>query len=74
MRQEHLAAAVAGQLELILDNCGLFRIGDRGTVKVGALAVCIALELLEPALVVEPLVGQELATIHTANRDDHLAV
>lgn len=74
MRQEYLAATVTGQLELVFNDCGLFRIGDRGAIEVGALAVCIALELLEPALVVEPLVGQELATIHATNRDDHLAV
>lgn len=70
MSQQHLLAAVAGQAEFAHDLC-LFRLGHRRTVKVGALAVGIALELLETALVVEPLIGKTLSAVHTTHRDNH---
>lgn len=44
--QEHLAAAVASQLELLLDNLSFLRLGNGCTVEVGALAVRVALEFL----------------------------
>lgn len=70
MRQQSLLTAVPSETEL-LHHLILFRVGHRGAVKVGALAVGIALELLEAALVVEPLVGQELSAIHTTHRNNH---
>jgi len=71
MSQQHLAAAVTGEAELLHHNSFL-SVGHRRTVKVGPLAVGITLELLEAALVVEPLIGQQLPAIHAAHRDDHL--
>ena len=70
MGEEHLAAAVSGEAEL-LHNLGLLGLGHRRAVKVGALAVGIALQLLEPLLVMEPLVTEELAAIHASDRNDH---
>jgi hypothetical protein len=70
MCQKHLATAITGESEFLHD-IGLLCLRDGGTVKVGALAVFVTLELLETALVVQPLVGQHLATIHTAHGDNH---
>lgn len=72
MGQQHLLATVAGQAEL-LHNLIFLCVRHAAAVKVGALAVGISLQLLETTLVVEPLVGQELAAVHTTHRDDHLA-
>ncbi len=73
MCQENLLTAVPRETEFIHD---LFLLGLRYAfpVVIGSLAVRVTLKLLESALVVEPLVGQELATVHTAHRDDHLAM
>ena len=70
MCQQGLLAAVARETEF-LHHFILF--GDRhgGSVEVGPLAVGIALELLEAALVVQPLVRQELAAVHAPDRNDH---
>ena len=70
MRQQGLLTTVAGETEL-LHHLVLFCVGHGGAVKVGALAVGITLELLEAALVVEPLVSQELSAIHTTDRNNH---
>jgi hypothetical protein len=70
MCQKHLATAITGESEFLHD-VGLLCLRDGGTIKVGALAVFVALELLEAALVVHPLVGQHLSTIHTAHGDNH---
>jgi len=70
MGQKHLAAAVSGESDL-LHNLGLLSLGNRRAVEVGALSVAVALELLEALLVVEPLVCQELAAVHTTDGNDH---
>lgn len=73
MGQQHLLTTVACETEFIH---GLFLLrllcGPGRAIVVGALAVGITLELLETALIVEPLVGEEIAAVHTAHRDDHL--
>jgi hypothetical protein len=71
MGQEHLLAAVAGETDLIHDLL-LLRCSHCSTIVVRPLAVGIALLLLELALVVVPLVGQEIAAVHTTHRDNHL--
>ncbi len=71
MGQEHLLATVAGEADLIHDFL-LLGLGDSRTVVVCPLPVCIPLLLLESALVVIPLVGQELAAVHATHRDNHL--
>jgi hypothetical protein len=70
MRKHHLTTAIPCALEFI-QNLGFCCIRNRGTVKVGALAVSIPLLLLESSLEVKPLVGQHLATIHTSYGNDH---
>ncbi len=70
MSQEHLATAVTSESEL-LHNFGLLGLGDGGTVEVRALAIGIALLLLEATLVMEPLIGEQFATVHTADGNDH---
>lgn len=70
MAQEDLTAAVAGQLELI-KNLLLSSLGYLGTVKVGALSVGVTLELTELLLIMEPLIGEHLTTVHTAHGNDH---
>ena len=51
MREEHLAAAVSGETDLLHD-LSLLGLRYGCTVKVGALTVSIALQLLESLLVV----------------------
>lgn len=70
MGQQNLPAAVAGQAEF-LHNLGLLRLRNGRPVEVGALAVGITLELLEPALIEQPLIGEALSAVHTAHRNDH---
>ena len=70
MRQQAFPAARPGEAEFF-HNDRLFRFGNHRAVKVGALAVLITLKFLETALVVEPLVSQEFATIHATDRNDH---
>ena len=70
MSQEHLAAAVTSESEL-LHNFGLLGLGYGGAIEVCALAVGVALLLLEAALVVQPLIGEQFATVHTAHGNDH---
>jgi hypothetical protein len=70
MCEEHLAATVSGETDL-LHYFGLLSLGYDRAVKVGALTVCVALQLLEALLVVEPLVGEKLTAIHATDWDDH---
>lgn len=70
MGQQNLPAAVAGQAELLHD-LGLLRLRNGRAVEVGALAVGVTLELLETALIMEPLIGEALSAVHTAHWDDH---
>jgi len=70
MRQQAFPAARPGEAQF-LHNDRLFRLGNHRAVKVGALAVLIALKFLEAALVIEPFISQELATIHATDRNDH---
>ena len=73
MGKQNFLAAVAGQAELLHD-LGLLGFGYTAAVEVGALTVGVALELLEATLIIGPLIGQELAAVHTTHRDDHLAI
>ena len=70
--QKHFFAAISGEPEL-LHNLGLLRLGNHGTVEVCALSIAVALELLETALIMEPLVRQKFAAIHTSDRNNHNA-
>lgn len=70
MGQKDLAAAISGESEF-LHNFGLFGLGYRGAVEVGALSVGIALEFLQALLVMEPFVTEELAAIHATDGNDH---
>jgi hypothetical protein len=70
VRQEYLATAIACKSEL-LHNIGLLRLGYRGSVKVCTLTVSVALFLLETTLVVQPLISEQFAAIHTAYGNDH---
>jgi hypothetical protein len=70
MSEKHLAAAVSGETDLLHD-LGFLGLRYCCAVKVGTLAVCIALRLLQTLLVVQPLVGQELTAIHTTDWNDH---
>lgn len=70
MCEKHLAAAVSGETDLLHD-LGLFGLGHNRAIKVGALTIGIALQLLEPLLIMEPLVGKELTAIHATDWDDH---
>jgi hypothetical protein len=63
-------AAVASQTEFAHD-ISLLGLRNRRTVKVGTLSVGVALEFLEAALVVEPLIGEALSAVHTTHRNDH---
>jgi len=69
--EKHLAAAVSGETEF-LHNLGLLCLGHGSSIKVGALAVGVTLQLLKALLIMEPLVGQELTAIHASDRNDHL--
>ena len=71
MRQQHFFTTVSGEAELLHDF-RLLRLGHDGAIKVCAFSVAIALELLEPFLVMEPLVCQEFAAIHASDRNNHL--
>lgn len=55
MRKHYFTTAIASALEFI-QNLGFCRIWNRGTIKVGALAVSIPLLLLESSLEVKPLI------------------
>ena len=70
MSQEYLTTTESGESDL-LQHLGLLRLRNLGSIKVGSLSILISLELLEPLLVVKPLVGQYLSTGHTANRNNH---
>lgn len=73
MCQKHLFTAVSGETKL-LHNLGLFRLGYYRAVKVGALSVAVALELLKTALIVQPLVGQKFPAIHASDGNNHLPI
>ena len=70
VRQHHFPATVSGEAEF-LHNLGLLSLGYLGAVKVGPLAVGIALEFLETLLIPEPLVCQELAACKASDGNDH---
>jgi len=71
VREEYLPAAITGHPELTQDLAfGSF--GDFRAVEVGAFPVCIALELLQSLLVVEPFIGKKLPAIHATNWNNHL--
>ena len=55
----------------LFHRCCFGCLGYDRAVKVGALAVIGALELLESAIVFEPLVGEEISAIHAAHRNYH---
>lgn len=73
VRQKYFLTAIAGEAEFIHDLF-LLRLlnGTLCAVIVRPLAVGITLKFLEATLIVEPLIGKELAAIHTPHRDDHL--
>ena len=67
VRQKHLATAVSGETELG-HNCGLGCLRQLATtVEIRAFSIT----LLELGLIPEPLIGKELATVHTAHGNDH---
>lgn len=70
MGQEYLATAVTGESEF-LHNLGLLGLGHGSAIEVRALSVGVTLFLLKAALVVEPLIGEQFATVHTADGNDH---
>ena len=71
MGQKDLATAVTGETEFFHDF-GFFSLGDDSAVKVGTLAIGIALKFLETLLVMEPFVGEHFTTVHTAYGNNHL--
>ena len=70
MCQKRLLTTIALEAQLF-HNLILFGFGDSSSVKVSALSVGIPLEFPEATLVVEPLVGKEIAARHTADWNDH---
>ncbi len=70
MSEHHFTTAITSTLEFI-QNLRFCRVRDTCTVKVGALSICIPLLFLQSSLIVEPLVGQHFATIHTSYGNDH---
>lgn len=70
MSQQNFAAAITCETDFLHD-LGLLGLGNRRAVKVGSFPVGIALELLKALLIMEPLIGQEFATVHTPDRNDH---
>jgi len=68
--QQNFAAAITCEADFF-HNLSLLGLGDRRAVKVGSLSIGIALEFLKALLIMEPLVGQKFATVHTPDRNDH---
>ena len=73
MCQKHLAAAISGETQLLHNLC-LLCLRDSRSVKVCTLPIGVALQLLEPLLIVQPLVAQELSATHTSYRNDHFVL
>ena len=68
VRQKHFATAVSGETKLD-HHCSLGRLGQIATaIEIRALSITLGLEL---GLIPEPLIGKELATVHTAHGNDH---
>ena len=70
MGQQNLLAAIAGQPQL-LHHLSLLRLRHTSPIKVGPFPIGVPLKFLETLLVVQPLIRQQLPTIHATYRDDH---
>ncbi len=70
VRQKHLLTAIACEAELLHD-LRLLGLGHTGPIKVRPRPIGVSLKFLETLLVIQPLVGQQLPTIHATYRDDH---
>jgi hypothetical protein len=71
MCQKHFTTAIACKTNLFHD-VGLLGLGDRRAVEVGTLAISVTLKFLETSLIIEPLISEALATVHTPDRNNHL--
>lgn len=73
MAQKALFAAVSLDAEL-LHHDGLFGLWHAGAIKVRPFSIGISLERLEFPLIGQPLVGEQLTTVHATDRNNHLDV